>query len=180
MRTPVRLWLAALMLAEMTLAATLSAHAATPPCSEEAFHHFDFWVGQWRVEMADGRHIGDNIITSEQGGCVLRERWRDINGNTGTSLNFYSAESGQWRQVWVSPGILIDITGGLREGKAADEMMLEGTVTYQAQARSTPFRGTWTPLEDGRVRQVFEDFRPDEDGNPRWHVGFEGYYRKVP
>ena len=125
--------------------------------------------------MADGRHIGDNHITADQGGCALREQWRDINGNTGSSLNFYSAASGQWQQVWISPGIIIDMRGGLQD----NAMVLEGTVTYQADARSTPFRGTWTPLEDGRVLQVFEDFRPDEDGNPRWHVGFEGYYRKI-
>ena len=42
-------------------------------------------------------------------------------------------------------GVIIDIEGGLREGA----MLLEGTVTYQAQAASRAFRGSWTLLDDG-------------------------------
>ena len=53
-------------------------------------------------------------------------------------------------------------------------MALEGTVTYHAGGAQNPFRATWTPLEDGRVRQFFEEYREGE-----WHVWFEGFYTKV-
>ena len=36
-----------------------------------------------------------------------------------------------------------------------------------------PFRGTWTPLEDGVVRQHFEQ---SGDDGATWTTWFDGYY----
>ena len=38
-----------------------------------------------------------------------------------------------------------------------------------------PFRGRWTPLPDGRVRQYFEELTPDK----KWQPWFEGFYAKA-
>ena len=104
---------------------------------------------------------------------AAKDTFRD-NGFAGTSMNFYSRERDAWRQVWVSPGVIIDISGGLVDGS----MVLTGTITYQAQAASRPFRGTWTPLDDGRVRQFFEEQRPGDDGEVAWQSWFEGFYAR--
>ena len=96
--------------------------------------------------------------------------WRSTQGTTGSSLNFYDPVTGLWRQVWVSGGTIIDMTGGLD----GESMVLEGTVTYFANAQQRPFRARWTPLEDGRVRQFMEEQR---DGD--WQPWFEGFYSKV-
>jgi hypothetical protein len=38
-----------------------------------------------------------------------------------------------------------------------------------------PFRGLWTPLPDGRVRQFFEQ---SNDGGETWVPWFEGFYTR--
>lgn len=149
---------------------------STPPtpCADvEAFGHFDFWLGKWRVAVANGTVAGTNQITKEAGGCLLLERWTSQQGGTGTSLNFFNPESKSWRQVWVgSGGSLIDIAGGLEDGS----MVLTGTISYVGREGEFPFRGTWTPLEDGRVRQFFEQY---DDTEKAWQPWFEGFYTKI-
>jgi len=151
---------------------------ATPPnpfpCESIAGSRaFDFWVGEWEVTIADGTVVGNNYITKEPGGCVLVERWVSRGQSSGISLNFFNPQTSEWRQVWVgSGGTLIDIVGGL---DGAD-MVLEGNITYSTSQVNAPFRGRWTPLDDGRVRQYFEQFNADEDA---WQPWFEGFYRRT-
>lgn len=147
-----------------------SAAAGEAPCAGEPYRAFDFWLGNWQVTQADGQVAGHNTITVEQQGCVLVERWQGSQGGTGVSLNFYDPLAQQWRQVWVSPGVQIDIAGGMADGS----MVLEGHIRYLAESRSVPFRGTWKALPDGRVRQYFEESR--EPGV--WVPWFEGYYSR--
>ena len=145
------------------------------PCrTDDAFHQFDFWIGDWEVRIADGTVAGENQISPGQGGCMLIEEWTGRSGISGTSLNYYNRTTGQWRQVWVGAGgSLIDIAGGWEDGA----MRLLGTIWYVQSGNSSPFRGTWTPLDEGRVRQFFET--ADADGET-WQTWFEGFYsRKV-
>lgn len=144
------------------------------PCTEHpSFDDFDFWVGDWEVHTSDGTLAGRNSISMEHGECLLLEQWTSVRGGTGTSLNFFSTDAGTWRQVWVGAGgSLIDIRGGLEDGK----MILVGTIEAMGSKGSTPFRGTWTPLEDGRVRQFFEQFDADADA---WQPWFEGFYSRA-
>ncbi len=140
--------------------------------SSPAHRQFDFWLGHWEVRNAEGTLQGHNRITPVQKGCALREQWRSVRGGTGESLNYFSAHSGQWRQLWLDAGAsIIDISGGLEGGS----MRLEGTIEYLDRDRTLPFRGTWTPLDDGRVRQFFQ--QQDEAGE--WQTWFEGFYSRV-
>lgn len=140
------------------------------PCEEgEHFADFDFWVGSWDVFTGDGNKAGSNVISRVENGCALQELWTSAGGTTGRSLNFYDPNRGKWRQHWVSPtGLLIDIEGGLVDGS----MVLEGIVYYFSGLQAD-FRGTWTPLEDGRVRQYFEQHDAASDS---WQPWFEGFY----
>lgn len=137
-------------------------------CTAAAYRAFDFWVGRWQVTGPGGELAGHNTITREQSGCLLVERWAGVQGTTGMSMNFYDPVADAWRQVWVSPGTEIDISGNLRDGR----MELAGFITYLDDNRQRGFRGTWTPLEDGRLRQYFEE--QDEGGV--WREWFDGYY----
>ena len=142
------------------------------PCKamEEA-RQFDFWVGEWIVETADGKKAGENKISQQQNGCLLREEWTSAGGGTGQSINFYDPEEKKWNQVWVSSnGSLGYFKGGLKEGA----MVLEGK-WVNPDGSSYPLNGTWTPLEDGRVRQHFVQ---SQDGGETWTSWFDGYYRK--
>lgn len=143
---------------------------AAPVCREDGYREFDFWIGRWQVADAEGAVAGHNVIESRQRGCLLVETWQGTEGGTGTSINYYHPIAGTWRQVWVSPGTVIDISGNLSDGS----MVLSGTIAYR-DGRSLPFRGTWTLLEDGRVRQFFEE----QQAPGRWTTWFEGFYTRM-
>ncbi len=148
--------------------------AATPeagPCDGELFRQFDFWIGEWEVSIQGGDKVGDNVITKEENGCLLVEHWTDIQGNTGQSYNFVDHHTGQWRQLWVSPGAVIDYAGEMTKPGVID---LEGSL---AALGSEPmrYRGTWTKQKDGSVHQHLRHFDAEKG---EWDAGFVGVYKK--
>jgi len=54
-------------------------------------------------------------------------------------------------------------------------MTLVGEHRY-GDGRVELIRGTWTPLDDGRVQQFFEQSR---DGGESWYTWFDGYYQRA-
>lgn len=171
-----------LTLAAMALAAGAAGTDATaqntgggpPPCSDPIHDDFDFWVGEWDVYGPAGKLAGVNVITKEEYGCLLVERWKANGGPTGQSYNFVDLESGKWRQVWVSAAATIDYSGGLND---KGEMILEGTIGYPAGQpnNGAKFRGTWTPHKDGTLTQYFQQY---DDAKGEWTDWFTGTYKK--
>ena len=142
------------------------------PCEHDSrFSEFDFWIGEWDVHTASGQFAGSNRIAREESGCVLTEHWVSA-GGTGSSVNFVDKISDEWVQVWNSQaGAQINIRGGL----TAEGMRLTGTIHYVANGTTAPFRGLWTALPDGRVRQYFEQ---SNDEGQTWAPWFEGFYTR--
>ena len=140
------------------------------PCEDdERFAEFDFWVGDWDVHTKDGTFAGHNRIAKAENGCVLVETWSGASGGTGMSINYFEHSSGEWVQIWnAAGGTQIDIRGGLTD----DGMLLVGKIHYIANATTADFRGLWTLLDDGRVRQFFEQ---SNDGGESWVPWFEGF-----
>ncbi len=163
------------LLAFLLLLTSGVAYAQQKPfdCEGSSPHRqFDFWLGEWEVHNAAGELQGHNLIGKVQRGCALSEQWRSVRGGTGQSLNWYDPGSGQWHQLWLDAGAsIIDISGGLQDDGS---MLLVGTIRYLNAGTQHPFRGRWTPLEDGRVRQFFE--QQDDEGE--WQTWFEGFYTK--
>ena len=147
-----------------------AAEPLTTGCSASAYRGFDFWLGQWNVHLGDGRKAGSNLIEATEDGCLIHESWVGVMGNRGSSMNFYEPERQRWRQIWVSGGSIIEIAGNLVDG----EMVLAGEIHDRASGASHPFRGRWTLLADGRVRQFFEEHQEN-----KWQPWFEGFYSKV-
>ncbi|MEM0986711.1 MAG: hypothetical protein AAGJ32_10720 [Pseudomonadota bacterium] len=142
------------------------------PCLAWQYRAFDFWVGDWDVFDHEGRYAGRNLVSVEENGCLLVERWNSANGGTGQSYNFYNPATDTWRQLWVSTSVSIDFEGGY----AADGgIALEGAITYRDGAQF-PFRGKWTPNRNGTVTQVFEQYDPSAEA---WSPWFVGIYRRV-
>jgi len=161
----------------LATAASAAAQETAPPdpCGGEAFKQFDFWLGAWDVTTPDGTLAGENLITSEENGCLVLERWRSTGGGTGQSYNYFNPATEKWRQVWISQGGMIDYEGGLTE---TGSMKLEGTITYVGTGQQAPFTGEWTPNEDGTVTQYFEQYDAESD---TWNPRFTGLYtRKEP
>ena len=139
---------------------------------------FDFWVGEWEVFGPEGKRVGENRIEPLYDGSALAEHWQGAGGIRGTSLNAWEPLTGRWHQTWVdSSGSLLLLNGGLVDGRmvltgrapADDEAGAEG-----AAATELP-RITWTPNEDGSLRQCWE---VSSDDGMTWRVAFDGHYRR--
>jgi hypothetical protein len=145
---------------------------APPACDAPERRQFDFWLGEWDVRDPAGKLVGRNHITSLHQGCVLLENYR-AGAFSGSSLNVYDADRRKWHQTWVdSGGSLLVIEGGLDDGR----MILAGETLDAAKAGSlVANRITWTPLPDGRVRQLWES---STDNGATWTTAFDGFYAK--
>ena len=145
------------------------------PCEhDDLFSAFDFWVGEWDVHVAGGALAGSNVIERAERGCVLIENWSSASGGTGMSVNYVDKTSDEWVQIWnAAGGSQINIRGGMTD----DGMLLTGTIHYVANGTTAPFRGLWTPMADGRVRQFFEQ---SPDDGETWTPWFEGFYTRKP
>ena len=163
-----------LFLMAVLMTPALAQQPETYSCEATPEHHqFDFWLGQWEVTDAGGdKTYGHNTISGREQGCLLFEEWVSTRGGTGSSMNYYNPSDQQWHQHWVDAGgSIIHTAGGMVDGS----MVMEGSIYYLASGKTAPFRGTWTPLPDGRVRQFFEQ----RDTAGEWTTWFEGFYRRV-
>jgi tetratricopeptide (TPR) repeat protein len=145
---------------------------AALPCEfDPRYQEFDFWVGDWDVFTPAGRKAGTNSIQKIAGGCALLENWTSVTGGSGKSLNFYDASKRKWVQMWAdSSGEIIPTEGEFKDGA----MRLQGQL-IQRDGKKTLYRGTWTPLPDGRVHQFLEE---SVDGGKTWNTWFDGFYQR--
>lgn len=138
-------------------------------CRGPEHRQFDFWLGDYEVTNKVGAVVGNNRITRVSGGCGLQESWRGSSGTEGTSLNWFDPQNGHWNQVWVGSGVYLRLVGGLENGN----MVLSGE--RQTPQGVVEDRITWMPLDNGRVRQVWEMSR---DSGGTWQVVFDGMYTR--
>ena len=142
---------------------------ATPCAFSPEARQFDFWVGSWDVRTAQGDLAGTNDIKVGAGGCVLVESWKSTQGGPGQSLNFYDADAKLWRQVWVDASAQVTrFEGTFTEG----QMRFKGERVMN-DGKRVPVKMTFTPLPDGRVRQMGES---SSDGGKTWTVEYDLYY----
>jgi hypothetical protein len=144
-------------------------------CTAPETRQFDFWLGHWKV-TANGQVAGDSRIESILEGCAVLETWTGASGNRGKSLNAWNRALGAWEQFWVdSAGDRLLLRGGLRDGGASGKIMVLDNV-HEAGPGVRRERITWTALDDGRVRQLWE---MSADGGATWTVEFDGLYTRV-
>ncbi|MGQ0704399.1 MAG: hypothetical protein ACT4PM_14895 [Gemmatimonadales bacterium] len=145
--------------------------AQSGPCQGREYRQFDFWIGEWQVTDSTGRVIGENRITSEYGGCALREQWQARGRHAGSSLNIYDAGRRVWHQTWVDTnGLLLLLDGGLQEGR----MVLSGATTG-ADGTTTTHRIMWW-AEPGNPDLVHQVWEQSLDEGRTWKVVFHGRY----
>ena len=143
-----------------------------PPCTAPEHRQFDFWVGEWVVHNPKGQQVGTNHIERVEGGCGLQESWRATNGGTGRSLNFYRPATKTWIQAWVGGGGVL-VLEGVFDGR---QMRLHGESIGPKGARLRD-RITWSPLDGGKVRQLWEQ---SPDDGKTWTIAFDGTYSRRP
>jgi len=140
------------------------------PCTLPEYRQFDFWIGEWNVEAPTSPGVvSHSRITMINDGCTVLEQYSTPTGYAGSSLNFYDSTRKVWHETWIdNQGGALFLEGGL-DGKS----MVMATNTDPQQIN----RITWTPLEDGRVRQHWES---TNDAGKTWSAVFDGYYSRVP
>ncbi len=132
-------------------------------CQTADHRGFDFWLGKWRVTTPSRPGwMATSEITVGNNGCSIHESYKTPQGYAGTSVNFFDATSGHWHQTWIdNQGNPLYLNGKVEDGKM---VLSDGTNEI-----------TWTPLEDGRVRQHWQVLT--EDGNTK-KTAFDGFYER--
>ena len=105
-------------------------------------------------------------------GCAIYESWTGKSGYRGDSINFYDQAKDQWHQTW------IDFAGNALygDGSLVDGSMVLSGFGKNTQGQDIINRITWTPNNDGTVRQHWES---SSDNATTWTSVFDGLYTKV-
>jgi hypothetical protein len=140
-------------------------------CAAQQHREFDFWIGRWEVcDARDGRSLGRNRIERLHGGCTLFESWNGVSGFVGSSLSWFEPADGLWHQLWRdSSGLTLALSGGFAAGR-----MRMFAVTREAAAAPIYNRISWTPLQGGQVRHLWETSR---DWGEVWTPDYDLIYR---
>ncbi|MDX2220838.1 MAG: hypothetical protein SF172_17590 [Burkholderiales bacterium] len=161
------------VLAQSSSTAPQSAQGRAP-CTAPESRQFDFWIGEWSVLGQGGSEVGRNSIKPHLVKCVLHERWKGKGGLVGESFNAYDPIRKRWHQTWVdSQGNLLLLEGGFTNGTM---VMTDKDIPGKTDAKAVN-EVTWTPAEDGTVRQ---HWRRTTDGGTTWTTVFDGKYVRLP
>ena len=129
---------------------------------------FDFWVGEWDVFDPKGKQVGSSKVERLEAGHLIYENWTGAQGGTGKSMSFVDPIDKRWKQVWVAQnGWIIHYDGEFKDGA----MRFEGT-SLQKNGSKEFSRCTFSPLPEGRVRQLIERSPNGKD----WKTLFDGTY----
>ena len=159
-----------LLLVMVTSTAYLQSNSCA--CCGDEYKKFDFWAGNWNV-TSNGQQAGTNNITYIQDGCILMEDWVGASGSTGSSMNFYDKTDKTWNQLWIdNQGNALKLKGQF-DGTS---MVLMSTPAVNQNNQIVIHKISWTPLDDGSVRQLWES---TQDGGNQWNILFDGNYVKI-
>ena len=161
-----------MILLGIVLQNTLKAQTTCACCS--SYHDdFDFWIGAWDVYDEQNNVIAENTISKIENNCIILEEYKTSTGlYSGTSSNFYNADTAQWEQLWLdNQGQHLKLYGGLKN----DTMVLTSRKKINKDTGTTFYHEiVWTPINDGSVQQVWTTYY--EDSKPK--VVFNGLYKR--
>lgn len=143
----------------------------TCACCTNEYRKFDFWSGNWHV-TSNGQAAGTNNIYFIQDSCILMENWVGAGGTTGSSFNFYDKTDKTWNQLWIdNQGNKLKLKGQLD----GNSMVMMSDPSINGNNQIVIHKITWTPLDNGDVRQLWES---TQNGGKSWSVLFDGNYSK--
>ena len=141
--------------------------AANPCRSRPEYREFDFWIGEWAPQNAQGVTVGTSSIQLILNSCIIFENW-ETPVSSGKSFNLFDARDGKWHQTWVDAvGNMTHYVGGIQDGK----MVLVSETT--ANGNRSLAKMTFSKLPDGSVRQHGEN---STDNGKTWATTFDFKY----
>lgn len=146
--------------------------AITPSCAAAEHRQFDFWIGRWDVAAKGQPPSGFNEITRIAGGCALLERYRNVKGYAGGSLNWYDPERKRWAQQWIdNAGLSLSLEGAV-DGRG--RIVMTGRPRVDEGKRVLD-RIAWA-RNDGTVHQIWDI---SSDDGRTWTTIFHGIYTRA-
>lgn len=150
-------------------------HNLKPCAYNPANRQFDFWVGEWQVETADGATpAGDSKIELILGDCVIQENWTS-GGNTGyqgKSYNIYNPDLHRWEQFWNdNAGGMIHFYGNLKDGVMdyyTDEIPQKDGTKLKRHLQ-------FIPIGPDKVRQFSQG---STDSGKTWNAEYDFIYNR--
>jgi len=150
-------------------------HNVKPCAYNPVNRQFDFWVGAWQVETADGATpAGDSQIELLLGDCVIQENWTS-GGNTGyqgKSYNIYNPDLHRWEQFWNdNAGGMIHFYGNLKDGVMdyyTDEIPQKDGTKLKRHLQ-------FIPMGPDKVRQFSQG---STDSGKTWNVEYDFIYNR--
>jgi hypothetical protein len=139
------------------------------PCMKDAVsRQFDYWLGEWNVEIA-GEVVARSSIQLILGDCTVYENYEQLDGTyAGKSFSVWDARQHRWEQRYV------DTTGASRDwfGKMEGERMVF-FLRPDANGGNAVQRMTYTKEGPDRVRHTID---VSSDGEKTWNNAFDGLY----
>jgi hypothetical protein len=134
------------------------------PCTlAPEFRQFDYWLGEWDVEIG-GQKLAQSSIQLILNDCVIFENYTDSRGYAGKSFSLYDATSKKWEQHYVdTAGGVQTMTGGIEDGR-----MVFYWKTPQGLQRMS-----YTKEGADRVRQTID---VSADDGKTWTPSYNGLY----
>jgi len=136
--------------------------AAHPCLNAPEFRQFDYWLGEWDVEIG-GQKLAKSSIQLILDDCVIFENYTDSRGYAGKSFSIYDAPHKKWEHRYVDTGGAFHLwSGGLDNG----------VMTFRWDHDGSFNRMTYTKEGPDRVRQILET---SADGTT-WTKTYDGLY----
>jgi hypothetical protein len=139
-------------------------------CAGAPFDEFDFWVGEWEVEVgAPGR--GRSVVTNQLSGCLVEESFQTADGYESVTWVSYDALESRWFRYSIdSEGQRLELSG-VAQG---DAIVLTGEDRLRT-GQTGLVRATWERRGPNLVRQLFET---SLDGGASWKVDLRTIYHR--
>ena len=139
---------------------------AHPCVSSAEFRQFDYWLGEWDVEIG-GQKLAKSSVQLILDDCVIFENYTDSRGYAGKSFSLYDANTKKWEQRYVdTTGALHHWTGGLDNG------VMTYRWDYELNGQKSYNRMSYVKEGPDRVRQILES---SPDGKT-WTKNYDGLY----
>jgi tetratricopeptide (TPR) repeat protein len=143
------------------------------PCERPEAKAMSFWHGTYEVRNPQGQVVGHNRVERILGNCALQENWTSAGGGEGKSFTWFDTGKKKWRQVYLdASGRSHDYYGEPYEGGVRFQWIAE-----QPDGAKRLVRMTFTPREEGKVRQFLEE---SWDDGKNWTTQFDGLYIPKP
>ncbi len=151
--------------------ADLVRQAGRPPVTDP-HRELEFVVGQWRVTDGAGKRLGQSVISKDERGFLLTEKWEATDGSTGTSITYYDPKAQAWRQTFVGMfGNVMQMQGDFVEGA----LTMRGESVF-SNGVTALCRSTTRPRANGDFVFQLDESR---DGGETWRQVFDGLYRPL-